>query len=71
MDEAVHPLTFMAVGLYGRTLPNQNGAPLRLVVPWKYGFKSIKSIVRISFDENAPATTWNRAAPTNTVSTPM
>ena len=63
MDEAMHPLTIMAVGLYGRVLPNQNGAPLRLVVPWKYGFKSIKSIVRISFDETAPTTTWNRAAP--------
>lgn len=63
MDEAMHPLTIMAVGLYGRVLPNQNGAPLRLVVPWKYGFKSIKSIVRISFDETAPTTTWNRSAP--------
>jgi sulfoxide reductase catalytic subunit YedY len=63
MDEAMHPLTIMAVGLYGRVLPNQNGAPLRLVVPWKYGFKSIKSIVRISLDETAPTTTWNRAAP--------
>jgi sulfoxide reductase catalytic subunit YedY len=63
MDEAMHPLTIMAVGLYGRVLPNQNGAPLRLVVPWKYGFKSIKSIVRIRFDETAPTTTWNRAAP--------
>jgi sulfoxide reductase catalytic subunit YedY len=58
MDEAMHPLTFMAVGLYGHTLPNQNGAPLRLVVPWKYGFKNIKSIVRIRFTERQPVNTW-------------
>ena len=58
LDEAMHPLTLMAVGLYGKTLPNQNGAPLRLVVPWKYGFKSIKSIVRIEFVERQPKTTW-------------
>ncbi len=63
MDEAMHPLTILAVGLYGRTLPNQNGAPLRLVVPWKYGFKSIKSIVRIRFVEQQPPTSWNTAAP--------
>jgi sulfoxide reductase catalytic subunit YedY len=63
LDEAVHPLTLMAVGLYGKTLPNQNGAPLRLVVPWKYGFKGIKSIVRISLTEQQPDTTWNLAAP--------
>ncbi|HXF08199.1 MAG TPA: protein-methionine-sulfoxide reductase catalytic subunit MsrP [Candidatus Acidoferrales bacterium] len=63
MDEAMHPLTILAVGLYGRVLPNQNGAPLRLVVPWKYGFKSIKSIVRITFTETQPQTTWNRSAP--------
>lgn len=63
MDEAMHPLTLMAIGLYGRTLPNQNGAPLRLVVPWKYGFKSIKSIVRIEFTETRPETTWNQLAP--------
>ncbi|MZR61382.1 protein-methionine-sulfoxide reductase catalytic subunit MsrP [Alcanivorax sp. DP30] len=63
LDEAMHPLTLMAVGLYGRTLPNQNGAPFRLVVPWKYGFKSIKSIVRIEFTETMPATTWNMLAP--------
>lgn len=63
MDEAMNPLTLMAVGLYGRTLPNQNGAPLRLVVPWKYGFKSIKSIVKIEFTDKQPATTWNRTAP--------
>ncbi|MGI9479873.1 MAG: protein-methionine-sulfoxide reductase catalytic subunit MsrP [Hyphomicrobiaceae bacterium] len=58
LDEAMHPLTILAVGLYGRTLPHQNGAPLRLVVPWKYGFKSIKSIVRISLVAEQPATSW-------------
>ena len=63
MDEAMHPLTLLATGLYGQELPNQNGAPLRLVVPWKYGFKSIKSIVKIRFTEQPPATTWNREAP--------
>jgi sulfoxide reductase catalytic subunit YedY len=63
IDEATNPLTFMAVGLYGRTLPGQNGAPLRLVVPWKYGFKGAKSIVRIRLTESQPVTTWNRAAP--------
>ncbi|MBF0162784.1 MAG: protein-methionine-sulfoxide reductase catalytic subunit MsrP [Magnetococcales bacterium] len=63
LDEAMHPLTILAVGMYGRTLPNQNGAPLRLVVPWKYGFKSIKSIVRISLTEKQPPTSWNRQAP--------
>ena len=63
MDEAMHPLTLMAVGLYGEILPNQNGAPLRLVVPWKYGFKSIKSIVAIRFVEEMPSTTWNDLAP--------
>jgi sulfoxide reductase catalytic subunit YedY len=63
IDEAMHPLAFLAVGLYGRELTNQNGAPLRLVVPWKYGFKSIKSIVNISFEEQQPKTTWNLAAP--------
>ena len=61
LDEAMHPLTILAVGLYGETLPNQNGAPLRLVVPWKYGFKSIKSIVRISLVDKQPATSWNMA----------
>ena len=60
LDEAMHPLTILAVGLYGETLPNQHGAPLRLVVPWKYGFKSIKSIVRISLVEKEPVTSWNR-----------
>jgi len=59
MKEAMHPLSFLAVGMYGRVLPNQNGAPIRLVVPWKYGFKSIKSIVRITFSEDQPRTSWN------------
>jgi sulfoxide reductase catalytic subunit YedY len=63
IDEATHPLTILAVGLYGRVLPNQNGAPLRLVVPWKYGFKSIKSIVAIDFVERQPRTSWNVSAP--------
>ncbi len=63
MDEAMHPLTILAVGLYGETLPNQNGAPLRLVVPWKYGYKSIKSIVGITLTEAQPKTTWNAAGP--------
>jgi sulfoxide reductase catalytic subunit YedY len=63
IDEATHPLTILAVGLYGDVLPNQNGAPLRLVVPWKYGFKGIKSIVRISLVEKQPATAWNVLAP--------
>jgi methionine sulfoxide reductase catalytic subunit len=62
MDEAMHPLTLMAVGLYGKVLPNQNGAPLRLIVPWKYGFKGIKAIVSIKFVERAPRTTWAGAA---------
>jgi len=64
IDEAMHPLTLLAVGLYGEVLPNQNGAPIRLVVPWKYGFKSIKSIVRIHLMETQPQTSWNLAAPT-------
>jgi sulfoxide reductase catalytic subunit YedY len=63
IDEAMHPLTIMAIGLYGKELPNQNGAPLRLVVPWKYGFKSIKSIVRIEFTEEQPVSSWEQAAP--------
>lgn len=62
LDEAMHPLTLMSVGLYGKTLPPQNGAPIRLVVPWKYGFKSIKSIVRIRLTDKQPPTTWNRLA---------
>ncbi|MEM9428029.1 MAG: protein-methionine-sulfoxide reductase catalytic subunit MsrP [Pseudomonadota bacterium] len=63
LDEAMHSLTIMATGLYGEVLPNQNGAPFRLVVPWKYGFKSIKSIVRISLTEEEPPTSWNVQAP--------
>ncbi len=63
IDEAMHPLTIMAVGLYGKTLPNANGAPIRLVVPWKYGFKSIKSIVKIRLLEKQPTTTWQTLAP--------
>ena len=63
LDEAMHPLTLLAVGLYGEVLPNQNGAPLRLVVPWKYGFKSAKSIVRIRLLDRQPKTAWNTAAP--------
>lgn len=59
LDEAMHPLTLLATGMYGKPLPNQNGAPLRLVVPWKYGFKSIKSIVRIAFTREMPPTSWN------------
>jgi sulfoxide reductase catalytic subunit YedY len=63
MDEALNPLSLMVVGLYGKALPNQNGAPLRLVTPWKYGFKGIKSIVKVSFVEKQPPTTWSLAAP--------
>jgi sulfoxide reductase catalytic subunit YedY len=63
LDEAMSPLTILATGLYGQPMPNQNGAPIRLVVPWKYGFKSIKSIVRISLVEAQPKTTWNMMAP--------
>ena len=63
MDEAMHPLTILAVGMYGKTLPNQNGAPLRLAVPWKYGFKSIKSIVGIQLLREMPKTTWNMLQP--------
>jgi methionine sulfoxide reductase catalytic subunit len=62
LDEAMHPLTILAVGVYGRILPPQNGAPLRLVVPWKYGFKGIKSIVKITLSSSMPPTAWNRAA---------
>ncbi|MEM6760748.1 MAG: protein-methionine-sulfoxide reductase catalytic subunit MsrP [Pseudomonadota bacterium] len=61
LDEAMHPLTIMATGIYGKTIPNQNGAPIRLVVPWKYGFKSIKSIVRITLTEDEPPTSWNKS----------
>lgn len=63
MDEAMHPLTLLVTGIYGRPIPNQNGAPVRLIVPWKYGFKGIKSIVRIRFTEQMPRTAWNLAAP--------
>jgi len=62
MDEAMHPLAFLVVGMYGRILPNQNGAPIRLMIPWKYGFKTIKSIVRIHFSERQPHTSWNDLA---------
>ncbi|WP_281992999.1 protein-methionine-sulfoxide reductase catalytic subunit MsrP [Sulfitobacter geojensis] len=61
LDEAMHPLTLMATGIYGKPIPNQNGAPMRLVVPWKYGFKSIKSIVRITLTDKEPPTSWNKA----------
>jgi sulfoxide reductase catalytic subunit YedY len=63
VDEAMHPLALLTVGMYGKVLPNQNGAPVRLVVPWKYGFKSAKSIVRIRLTEEEPKTAWNKAAP--------
>ncbi len=62
LDEAMHPLTIMAVGMYGEALPNQNGAPIRLVVPWKYGYKSIKSVVKITLTDKEPPTSWNNAA---------
>jgi sulfoxide reductase catalytic subunit YedY len=63
LDEAMHPLTLLVTGVYGRDLPNQNGAPLRLIVPWKYGFKGIKSIVRIRLTKSQPKTAWNMQAP--------
>jgi sulfoxide reductase catalytic subunit YedY len=63
IDEAMHPLSLFAVGLYGKALPRQNGAPVRLVVPWKYGFKSIKSVVKVRLVEKQPPTSWNRSAP--------
>jgi sulfoxide reductase catalytic subunit YedY len=63
LDEAMHPLALLGFGMYGEVLPNQDGAPLRLVLPWKYGFKSIKAIVRVNFTENQPINTWNKAAP--------
>jgi len=62
LDEAMHPLALLCVGMYGETLPNQDGAPVRMVLPWKYGFKSIKSLVKIRFTQKQPPTTWNRAA---------
>ena len=63
MDEAMHPLTILASGIYGKQLPPQDGAPVRLVVPWKYGFKGIKSIVKIKLRDKQPPTTWSEAAP--------
>ena len=63
LDEATHPLTLLTMGMYGEVLPNQNGAPVRIVVPWKYGFKSAKSLVRIRFTREQPRTAWNIAAP--------
>jgi sulfoxide reductase catalytic subunit YedY len=63
LDEAMHPLTLMATGIYGKPIPNQNGAPIRLVVPWKYGYKSIKSITRITLTDRQPPTSWNKAIP--------
>jgi sulfoxide reductase catalytic subunit YedY len=63
MDEAMHPLAMFATGMYGKPLPNQNGAPIKLVVPWKYGFKGVKAIVKIRFTDKMPNTTWNDAAP--------
>jgi len=63
IDEAMHPLTLLTLGLYGETLPNQNGAPVRIVVPWKYGFKSVKSIVKVRFVEQQPRTAWSKAIP--------
>ncbi len=63
MAEATNPLAILAVGIYGEVLPNQNGAPIRLVVPWKYGFKGIKGIVKMSFEEEQPMTSWELAAP--------
>ena len=63
MDEALHPLSLLAFGMYGEALPRQNGAPVRVVVPWKYGFKSAKSIVKIRFVEKEPRTAWDKAAP--------
>ena len=63
LDEALHPLTLLTVGIYGQVLPNQNGAPVRVVMPWKYGFKSAKSIVRIRLTDDEPKTAWNKAAP--------
>lgn len=67
----MHPLTLMTVGVYGKALPPQNGAPIRLIVPWKYGFKGIKSIVSIKLTRERPPTTWNCRLPTNMVFTPM
>ena len=63
LDEAMNPLALLCVGMYGETLPNQDGAPVRMVIPWKYGFKSIKSIVKVKFVKGEPPTSWNRQAP--------
>jgi sulfoxide reductase catalytic subunit YedY len=63
LDEAMNPLALLCVGMYGETLANQDGAPVRMILPWKYGFKSVKSIVKIRFQEKMPPTTWNRLAP--------
>jgi sulfoxide reductase catalytic subunit YedY len=63
MDEAMHPLTLLTFGLYGQTLPNQDGAPVRIVLPWKYGYKSAKSLVHVRFVKRQPRTTWNEASP--------
>ena len=63
LDEAMHPLALLTVGMYGQVLPNQNGAPIRIVVPWKYGFKSAKSLVRITLTEEQPKTAWEKASP--------
>ena len=63
LDEAMNPLTLLCVGMYGETLPNQDGAPVRMVIPWKYGFKSAKSLVKIRFTKDQPPNTWNRLAP--------
>ncbi len=70
LDEAMHPLTLLAFGMYGEVLPNQNGAPVRLVVPWKYGFKSGKSLVKIRFTDKEPRTAWNSQRHRNTASIP-
>src|SRR5262249_39537371 len=69
LDEAMHPLTLLTVGMYGKVLPNQNGAPVRVVIPWKYGFKSAKSIVRIRLVSEQPKTAWEKAAPQDYAST--
>ena len=70
MDEAMHPLALLCFGMYGETLPNQDGAPLRIVLPWKYGFKSAKSIVRIRFTSDQPLNSWQIRRPANTASIP-
>ncbi len=69
MDEAMHPLTLLTFGCYGQVLPNQNGAPVRIVLPWKWGYKSAKSIVKIHFTDKQPSTLWNEMNPPSTAST--